>query len=220
MKKSGKISGLYAIIDTALVGPDKIEKTAKKIMKGGGRIIQLRSKDSGDLSSKEFLNAAKILKKLTVKYNATFIVNDRVDIALISGADGVHLGQEDLPPRIARKLLGKNKIVGLSTHTMAEAFRAGKLARKGLLDYISFGPVFPTKTKKDARKAAGTAKLEKVKKSVNLPVVAIGGIKEENLPKVLKTGVDSVAMISGMLESEDIQSKISSISAAIKSLTS
>ena len=220
MKKSGKISGLYAIIDTALVGPDKIEKTAKKIMKGGGRIIQLRSKDSGDLSSKEFLNAAKILKKLTVKYNATFIVNDRVDIALISGADGVHLGQEDLPPRIARKLLGKNKIVGLSTHTMAEAFRAGKLARKGLVDYISFGPVFPTKTKKDARKAAGTAKLEKVKKSVKIPVVAIGGIKEENLPKVLKTGVDAIAMISGILKAKDIQSKISSISAAIKSLTS
>ena len=223
MKKSGKISGLYAIIDTALVKPGRIGETARKILSGGAGIIQLRSKDSGDsgdLSSKEFLDAAKTLKKLTVKYNAVFIVNDRVDIALISGADGVHLGQKDLPPRIARKLLGKNKMVGLSTHTTAEASRAGKLASKGLVDYISFGPVFSTKTKKNARKAVGTAKLKKVKKSVNLPVVAIGGIKEENIPEVLKTGVDSVAMISGILEAKDIQSKISSISAAIKSLKS
>jgi thiamine-phosphate pyrophosphorylase len=203
-----KIHGLYAIIDTSYVPPEDIERAAMDILAGGARIIQLRAKGIG---SGEFLRAAKALRVVTLKTNATFIINDRVDVALLSGADGVHLGQVDIPVKEARKLLGKEKLIGLSTHDLKEALAAKELARSGYVDYISFGPIFPTRTKADARTPKGLKGLAEVRRNVALPITAIGGITEGTVENVIKEGVDAVAMISDILLSKDIRSKVAAL---------
>ena len=204
-----KIRGLYAVIDTVYVKPGDVQKVALELMSGGARIIQLRAKGRG---SGEVLGMAKALKAVTEKRGVTFIVNDRVDVALMCGAEGVHLGQEDIPVEEARRLLGIYAVIGLSTHSLEEAMDADKTSA----DYISFGPVFPTGTKKDARPAKGVEALREVVRLSKKPVVAIGGITEERLEEVLDAGADSVAMISGILLSDDIAAKVSSIAAGIK----
>ncbi|MEE9613884.1 MAG: thiamine phosphate synthase, partial [Thermodesulfobacteriota bacterium] len=203
---SEKIRGLYAIIDTYFVGPGDIERVAGEIIEGGARLVQLRAKGGGTASG-EFLKMAKTLREITAARGATFIVNDRVDVALMSGADGVHLGDEDLPVAEARKILGKEKIIGFSTHTVEEAVEAATLD----VDYISFGPIFPTATKPDAREVVGIDMLKEVRGKIKLPVTAIGGITEETLPEVISAGADAVAIISGILEipsSKDIRAKV------------
>lgn len=195
------IPPLYPIIDSFLTPAADIEKTATDIMDGGAKILQLRAKK---LSSKEFLETARIIRKITKDRGAVFIVNDRVDIALMTDADGVHLGQDDLPVREARRLLGNDKIIGYSTHNMREA----RVAKKLPVDYISFGPIFPTKTKEDAQTPKGIKGLSEVRKAVNIPIVAIGGITETNLIYVLKEGADSAAMISEILTEKDISKKV------------
>jgi len=195
------IPPLYPIIDSFLTLAADIEKTATDIMDGGAKILQLRAKK---LSSKEFLETARIIRKITKDRGAVFIVNDRVDIALMTDADGVHLGQDDLPVREARRLLGNDKIIGYSTHNMREA----RVAKKLPVDYISFGPIFPTKTKKDAQMPKGIKGFSEVRKAVNIPIVAIGGITETNLIYVLKEGADSAAMISEILTEKDISKKV------------
>lgn len=195
------IPPLYLIIDSFLTPAADIEKTATDIMDGGAKILQLRAKK---LSSKEFLETARIIRKITKDRGAVFIVNDRVDIALLTDADGVHLGQNDLPVREARRLLGNDKIIGYSTHNMREA----RVAKKLPVDYISFGPIFPTKTKEDAQTPKGIKGLSEIRKAVNIPIVAIGGITETNLIYVLKEGADSAAMISEILTEKDISKKV------------
>jgi thiamine-phosphate pyrophosphorylase len=197
-----KIRGLYTIIDTSYVPPEGIERAAVDITAGGARIIQLRAKGIG---SGESLKTARLLKEVTSKRKVTFIVNDRVDIALLSRADGVHLGQVDIPVKEARRLLGKEKIIGLSTHNLNEALAAD---RSGYVDYISFGPIFPTISKTDALTPKGLKGLLEVRRNVTLPVTAIGGITEDNLSSVLKQGPDAVAMISEILTSKDIRKKV------------
>ncbi len=198
---SSRIKGLYAIVDTTYVPPERMAETAEGIINGGGRIIQLRAKG---LEGRVFFNIARTLREMTGRRDVCFIINDRVDIALMVGADGVHLGQEDLPPSEARRLLGEGRLIGFSTHNPYEAEEALRMP----VDYISFGPIFPTTTKADARAPVGVEGLRRIKKSVRLPVVAIGGIKEGNLESVLKTGVDSVAIISDILLSGDIEDKV------------
>ena len=173
---------IYPIIDSSLVTLDNIGKTAEAIIDGGAKILQLRAKS---LSSKEFLETALIIRKITKDKGTVFIVNDRVDIALLTDADGVHLGQGDLPVKEARRLLGNNKIIGYSTHNLREALEAVRLP----VDYISFGPIFPTKTKEDAQTPKGLQGLSEVRKAVEIPIVAIGGITETNMVHVLKEGV-------------------------------
>ena len=192
---------IYPIIDSSLFTLDNIGKTAEAIIDGGAKILQLRAKR---LSSKEFLETARIIRKITKDKGTVFIVNDRVDIALLTDADGVHLGQGDLPVKEARRLLGNNKIIGYSTHNLREALEAVRLP----VDYISFGPIFPTKTKEDAQTPKGLKGLSEVRKSVGIPIVAIGGITETNMAHVLKEGVESVAMISEILTSLDISKKL------------
>ncbi|MEK6539037.1 MAG: thiamine phosphate synthase [Deltaproteobacteria bacterium] len=192
---------IYPIIDSSLFTLDNIGKTAEAIIDGGAKILQLRAKR---LSSKEFLETARIIMKITKDKGTVFIVNDRVDIALLTDADGVHLGQDDLPVKEARRLLGNNKIIGYSTHNLREALEAVRLP----VDYISFGPIFPTKTKEDAQTPKGLKGLSEVRKSVGIPIVAIGGITETNMAHVLKEGVESVAMISEILTSLDISKKL------------
>ncbi|MBI5560402.1 MAG: thiamine phosphate synthase [Deltaproteobacteria bacterium] len=205
MGRLEKIIRLYPVIDASFVKADAMEKTTLDIIRGGARVVQLRAKS---VPSGEFLGYARTLRTLTSRRNVLFIVNDRADIALLSGADGVHLGQEDIPVDAVRRLLGKRRIIGLSTHTMKEARKAEEFFKEGSIDYISFGPVFPTDTKTDARRVVGLERLKDVKMSVTVPVVAIGGITGKNILKVVRTGADGAAVISGVLRAGDVEKKV------------
>ncbi len=196
------LSGLYPIIDTEYVALDKaaqVGETRLNAASGRVRILQLRSKKS---PAREIIKAARQLRDITLNAGALFIVNDRVDVALMSEADGVHLGQDDIPVKEARKLLTAGKIIGLSTHNTEEALEAVRLGA----DYISFGPVFKTLTKKDARVPGGTQGLKKVSdalKDRSLPIVAIGGITRANVAEVMASGASMTALIHTILRAED-----------------
>lgn len=165
-----------------------------KAINAGIRTIQLREKN---MTKKELYKEALSIRKFTLKHRATFIINDYVDIALAVNADGVHLGQEDMPIREARKLLGENKIIGISTHSMKQAVDAQRAGA----DYIGFGPIFKTTTK-NAGKPKGTKSLIEVKKHIKIPVVAIGGITIDNVSEVFKSGADAVAVATGILSGD------------------
>ncbi len=200
-----KIPKFYPIIDASIAHISKIEDIVKMIIEGGARIIQLRAKD---VSTRDFIEAARIIKQtikpIAKKNKIKFIINDRVDIAMLICSDGVHLGQDDLPIKEARKILGKNKVIGISTHNIKEAVLAEKLGA----DYISFGPIFATSTKNDAQKPKGIDGLKKAREAVKTPIVAIGGITLENVKDVYNAGADSVAVISDILKSKDIKKKV------------
>ncbi len=170
------------------------EDMTLKVLRSGVRWVQYREKGK---SRREVYEEADRLRKLTQDFNAVLIVNDHADITMCVNAEGVHLGQEDLPLREARKIMGKNRIVGISTHSLEQAIEA----EKGGADYIGFGPVFHTTTK-DAGSPKGVSMLREVKKQVTIPVVAIGGINLENLHLVLDAGADAVAVASAILSGE------------------
>ncbi|MGL4357924.1 thiamine phosphate synthase [Cetobacterium sp.] len=189
-------TGIYAITDSEC-GKDKEFLTyCEELLQGGAKIIQYREK-SRDM--KKLFKEAKELKILTQKYNAIFIVNDHLDIALLVDADGIHIGQDDLPISEVRKVLGKNKIIGISTHNLNEAEEAVKNGA----DYIGVGPIFHTDTKKDAGNPLTLNFLEEVEKNINLPYTVIGGIKESNLDEVLSRGAKSVCLISELICNEN-----------------
>jgi len=165
-----------------------------EVLKAEVKWVQYRDKEK---SRREVYEQSVILRKLTKDFNAVFIVNDYADIALAVNADGVHLGQEDLPLREARKIMGRNKIIGISTHSLEQA----EEAERGGADYIGFGPVFHTATK-DAGEPKGTDVLKDVKSAVRIPVVAIGGINLKNLKSVLDAGADAVAIASAILSGD------------------
>lgn len=167
-----------------------LEEMASSVLNAGVKWIQYREKDK---SRREIYEEALRLRKLTEKFRATFIVNDYADIAMAVDADGVHLGQDDLPIKEARKILGK-KIIGISTHNADEAV----LAEKQGADYIGFGPIFWTKTK-DAGIPKNSDAISEIKKMVKIPVVAIGGINLDNLGSVVDAGADAVAVALGIL---------------------
>lgn len=193
--KFSKIKGFYAIVDDSFPDP---AATAYMIISSGCRLMQFRSKK---LPASDILNIAIEIRKIAQHFGATFILNDRVDIALCANADGVHLGQEDIPLPEARKLIGKEKIVGISTHNRMEALEA----QSNGADYIGFGPVFPTKTKLDARHHKGIEALEEITKGAVVPVVAIGGINIANIDSVFRAGAGAAALISGIAEADDIK---------------
>ncbi len=196
-----QIHGFYPIIDTSLVTISNVKYITQMIIEAGAGIIQLRGKD---ISTREFIETAKIIKPLTEKNNTTFVINDRVDIAVLVNANGVHLGQDDLPIKEARKILGRNKIIGISTHNIKEAVIAEKLGA----DYISFGPIFATSTKKDAQNPKGVNGLKSVRQNTSLPIAAIGGITLENARDVYNAGADCIAVISDILKTKDIKDRI------------
>lgn len=194
--------------DTTYTAPDRLPEVAEGLLAGGVKTLQLRAKDLG---SGDTLAAAEVLRRLTRRYGALFIINDRVDVAKLSGADGVHLGQSDLPVEGARRLLGPDSVIGLSTHSPEEAREAEHLGA----DYISFGPVYPTRTKGDAESPRGLKLLAETRRATRLPIVAIGGITEENAPGVLGAGADAVAMVSELLLSPDPAKKAASVIKAL-----
>ena len=190
-----KVKGLYAIIDNSLTPSVSNIEIAKKVLAGGAGILQLRGKG---LSSKELLEQAREIREIAREAGAIFIVNDRADVALLADADGVHLGQDDLPIAKAREILGREKLIGLSTHNLKQAIKA---EFEGAA-YIGFGPVFGTTTKAEAK---GLQALREIRKSVNIPIVAIGGINIENVIDVISAGADAVAVISAIVKAGDIE---------------
>ncbi|MGL4868507.1 MAG: thiamine phosphate synthase [Cetobacterium sp.] len=197
MKKFVLPEGVYAITDSELSKGYDFKEYCEELLKGGAKIIQYREK-SRDM--KKLLNEARILRELTLKYRAIFIVNDHLDIAILSDADGIHVGQDDLPIHEIKRVLGDDKIIGISTHNLEEA----KLAESNGADYIGVGPIFETSTKKDAGNALTLKLLEEINENISIGYTAIGGIKESNLEEVLCTGAHSVCLISELILSENI----------------
>ena len=170
--------------------------TVKLALKGGVKTVQLREKG---LATHELYFLAGELRKITSDFKANLIINDRVDIALAVEADGVHLGWQSLPLDIMRKLVGFEKLIGVSTHNRQEALQA----RNCGADYITFGPIFETPTKAGLLKPTGVEEIQKLKSEINIPVIALGGINEKNVETVLNGGADGIAVISSIMQAEN-----------------
>ena len=196
-EKKKQLTGLYVILDTqALVGRDEVE-VAGEIIQGGAKAIQLRDKQR---SKGRLLPIAQKLQKLCADSGVLFIINDYLDLALCSDADGLHIGQEDLPLAAVRKELAVDRIVGCSATTVSQAIKAeGEGA-----DYVAVGSMFSTTTKKDAI-VVGLDMLKQTKQAVSCPLVAIGGINENNIEQVVAAGADSVAVIGAVLGKENVR---------------
>jgi len=188
---------LYAITGEQFHPGREMLDVMEQAILGGVDIIQLRDK-SGDLE--QIRSKAEALRKLTAKYNVTFIVNDYIDIALEVDADGVHLGQGDIPLAEARNRMG-NKIIGISTHAIEEAIQA---ERDGA-DYIGVGPIYPTKTKVDVVAPVTISYIQEVVRRIKIPFVAIGGIKLNNVDEVISAGATRICAVSEIVGSHDIQ---------------
>jgi len=197
-------SHFYAMVDTA--GGHEPFALARMLLDAGAAMMQLRLKDFG---SRDFLAVACAIATLCHERGAMLIVNDRADIAMLAGTDGVHVGQEDLPLAAARKIVGAGKIVGVSTHTVEQALAA----EKGGADYIGFGAIY-TGGLKNVKNAQGLERLRAVRAAVGIPIVAIGGITEASTPEVLRAGADAVAIITDVVRAPDIRAKVQSILAA------
>jgi thiamine-phosphate pyrophosphorylase len=187
---------LYPITDTLVSGLSHAEQV-ELLAAGGATLIQLRDKRA---SPREFYEAALEAMSLARRLGVRIVINDRVDIAIAVKADGVHLGQTDLPPDRARLLLGESRIVGYSTHALEQAL----VATFAPVDYIAIGPVFQTQTKERPDEVVGLKTVSEVKRRVNKPLVAIGGITLDSARLVIKAGADSVAVISDLLSPGDI----------------
>lgn len=186
---------LYPIADAA-PGRDVVA-LAEAILAGGARLLQLRAKDA---TTRAMAELARAVKKRTDRAGARLIVNDRADIARLVGAAGVHLGQDDLPPAAARAILGPGAIIGFSTHTLDQVDAA---LRAGAIDYLAFGPIFATSSKRNPDPAQGLAALGAVRARSSLPLVAIGGIDASTLAAVLAAGADAAAVIGAIAVSPD-----------------
>lgn len=189
---------LYVITDRSFLKGKSLKTMVEDSILGGATIIQVREKD---ISTREFFKVALEVKEVTDYYKVPLIINDRIDIAQAINADGVHLGQDDMPIKIARKILGQNKIIGISTGTLDEALEA---ERDGA-DYLGIGAVFYTGTKKDIDLPLGIETLKHIYQNINIPAVAIGGINASNFKEVLATGVDGISVISAILGKDDIK---------------
>jgi thiamine-phosphate pyrophosphorylase len=178
------------------------------LARGGARVLQLRAKR---LSDRDLLEAVRGAVDAARREGGLLIVNDRPDVALVAGADGVHLGQDDLAPRDARRLLGPGTLLGLSTHTLEQV----AVAASEPVDYVAFGPVFPTTTKDAVEPAVGTEGLRRARALTRLPLVAIGGITEANVSEVVEAGADGVAVISALLRAADLSAAARGFQAAL-----
>ena len=185
---------LYLVTDNS-DDEEKFLKTIEEGIKGGVTVVQIREKTAETL---DFYNLALKVKQITSKYNIPLIINDRVDVALAIDADGVHVGQSDMPCDITRRLIGEDKILGVSAATIEEA----KKAQKDGADYIGTGAIFPTKTKDDAPKVT-KKELKEIVESIDIPVVAIGGITLENANQLTDTGIAGLSVVSAIMSSDN-----------------
>lgn len=188
---------LYAITDRSWLNGKTLSEEVEKAIIGGATFIQLREKN---LNFGDFLNEAIEIRKICNKYKIPFVIDDNVEIALKSGADGVHLGQNDMSIPQARRILGNNKIIGATARTAEQAIKA---EQEGA-DYIGSGAVFATSTKSDTVPLS-YENLCKICSSVSIPVVAIGGINIENVKSLKDSGISGVAVVSGIFKSDDVR---------------
>jgi thiamine-phosphate pyrophosphorylase len=189
---------LYLITDRSFLKGRSLKSVVEEAIIGGTTIVQVREKN---ISTREFYRVAMEIKEVTDHYKIPLIINDRIDIAQAINADGVHLGQDDMPLTIARKILGKDKIIGISAGTLDEALEA----QKDGADYLGIGAIFYTGTKKDIDTPIGIEYLKHIYDNISIPAVAIGGINETNFKEVLSTGVDGISVISAILGKDDIK---------------
>ena len=192
------MKGFYFITDSGL-SRKGIVSDVRNAVKAGVKVVQYREKNK---PSREMFREASILRRICK--NITFLVNDRIDIALAVKADGVHLGQGDIFLPEARKLLGKKKIIGVTVHSLKEAL----FAQKQGANYLGVSPIFSTKTKTDAGKAIGINKLKEISRRVRIPIVALGGISLKNAGLVARSGADSICAISAVLDKPDVYQEI------------
>ncbi len=197
MKVKSEQMTVYAVTDRAWTGEKSLMEQVKEALEGGITFLQLREKK---LSKEAFLQEAKEMKQLAEKYKVPFVINDNIEIAQKSGADGVHVGQDDMPVEEVRKILGEDKIIGVSAHNVEEALKA----QKGGADYLGVGAVCQTATKSDAS-VVSMEEMKKICESVSIPVVAIGGIHKDNLSMLENTGVDGIAVVSAIFAAKDIK---------------
>jgi thiamine-phosphate pyrophosphorylase len=195
-----KFPGLYAIIDAGHVEQRSPLAIFDMLVSAGVAMIQYRDKEG---SPRQLFETSRQLAERARKCHTTFIVNDRADIALVTGADGVHLGQEDLPVELARRLLGPGRIVGSSTHSVTQVEEADRSSA----DYIALGPVFPTQSKERPDPTVGLEGVRAARKVTGKPLVAIGGITVENARAVIDAGADAVAVISDLLKRSDVAAR-------------
>ncbi|MBK1812700.1 thiamine phosphate synthase [Clostridium sp. YIM B02505] len=187
---------LYLVTDRGILKGRDIAVAVEDAIKGGATVVQLREKD---ITTSDFYKVALKVKEVTSSYGVPLIINDRIDIALAVDAEGIHVGQSDMPCEIVRKIVGQDKIVGVSTSTIEEA----KKAEKDGADYIGVGAIFPTISKDDA-KSVSIELLKAIKESISIPVVAIGGISSKNVALLKPANIEGVAIISDILGKDDI----------------
>lgn len=189
---------LYVITDEQLSQGRSHQEIARFAIEGGADVIQLRDKTA---SSRKLYEDALALRNLTRELNIMFIVNDRLDLALAVDADGVHVGQQDLPATVARRLIGKNKILGVSAETLEQAIQA----EQDGADYLGVGPIFEARsTKPDAAEPMGLRLLRQVCQTCQIPVIAIGGINHTNAKQVMDSGANGIAVISAIVAADDV----------------
>ena len=186
---------LYLVTDREVLKGRDLLQAVEEALAGGVTLVQLREKDA---SGREFYQLAVSMKNLAARFGVPLLINDRLDIALAVQADGIHIGQGDLPLPVARKLLGPGKIIGYSVSNTEEA----RYGEKHGADYLGAGPVFTTATKKVSTPTLGPAGLKRIKEMVSIPVVGIGGINLGNVKEVRNSGIDGVSIVSGILGSD------------------
>ena len=187
---------IYLVTDRELMSTETLEEAVEQAMIGGCTLVQLREKDC---SSFDFYNTAVKVKEITDKYNVPLLINDRLDIALAVDAAGVHVGQSDLPATVVRKIIGNDKIIGVSTGSLEQAIKA----QKDGADYIGVGAMYATGTKKDANPTS-MEELKKIRENVSLPIVVIGGINKERIKDFEGMGIDGLAIVSAIIAQSDI----------------
>lgn len=211
MKKKRIIENwnLYVITDEQLGRGRPHLELAREAIAGGAEVIQLRDKNA---SGKKLYEIGLGIRQLTREKKVTFIVNDRVDLAMLVDADGVHIGQTDLPTRAVRRLIGPDKILGVSAASLSEAIQA----EADGADYLGVGPIFEARgTKSDAGNPLGLEILQHIKKNCHLPIIAIGGINRENVADVIQAGADAVAIISAIISAENVSESARQIKSII-----
>ena len=191
---------LYLVTDSDILKGRDFYKCIEDAIKAGVTMVQLREKNA---DGKEFLEKAIKLRQITKKYNVTFVINDRVDIAMIADADGVHVGQSDIDAMSIRKLIAEDKIIGVSARNVEEA----KIAKENGADYLGIGAMFSTQTKNDAKEVSFET-LRQITEKVNLPFVLIGGITLDNVDKLKQFNPDGYALVSGILAADDIGKRV------------
>lgn len=188
---------LYVVTDSGLAHGRTDAEIALEAYRGGADVVQLRMKHA---DGRDMLEQANLIREYADELCKLFIVNDRVDVAMASGADGVHLGQTDLPLEDARRLMGDDAIIGVSVDNVAQAIAS----EEGGADYIGVGAIFRTSTKPDAAQALGLGAIYQVREAVDIPVVAIGGINRGNIQDVIRAGADAAAVVSAVVAQDDI----------------